>query len=94
MNGSDDRAFHFVMGGLLLTSVVFDHWVERMAAWDPPQVSMITLAIAMVWMFRTARLALHERDQRRRVLEDRLERAENKIDQLEREQAERQHPLI
>ena len=94
MNGSGDRAFHFVMGGLMLGSLFFDQWSDRVAAWDPPRVSMITLAVALVWMFRAAQLALAPRDQRRKVLEDRLERAENKIDQLERELAERQRPLI
>ncbi len=94
MNGSGDRAFHFVMGGLMLCSLFFDQWSDRTATWDPPRVSMITLAVALVWMFRTAQLALGERDKRRKVLEDRLERAENKIDQLERELAERQRPML
>ncbi|MHC4512353.1 MAG: hypothetical protein ACYS5W_01505 [Planctomycetota bacterium] len=89
MNGSGDRAFHFVMGGLMLSSLFFDQWSDRAVTWDPPRVSMITLALAMVWTFRTAQLAIRERDQRRKVLEDRLKRAENKIGQLERELAER-----
>ena len=97
MNGSadrTDRTFHLVMGGLMLTSLFMDQWAGRMAAWDPPKVSMITLALVVVWVFRTAQVMLKERDDRRRVLEDRLERAENKIAQLERELAERQRPLI
>ena len=94
MNGSGDRAFHFVMGGLMLCSLFFDQWSDRTQAWDPPRVSMITLAVVVVWMFRSALLVLAKRDQRRRVLEDRIERAENKIDQLERELAERNRPLI
>lgn len=94
MNDRTDRTFHLVMGGLMLTSLFLDQWAERMAAWDPPRVSMITLALAMVWMFRTAQLVLRERDDRRRVLQDRLERAEKKIAQLERELAERHRPLI
>jgi hypothetical protein len=94
MNLSTDRTFHLVMAGLMLTSLFADQWAGRTALWDPPQVSMITLALAMVWMFRTAQLILKERDDRRRVLQDRLERAENKIAQLERELAERQRPLI
>ena len=73
----------------MLSSLFFDQWSDRTVTWDPPRVSMITLAVAMVWMFRTAQLAIRERDQRRRVLEDRIERAENKIKQLERELAER-----
>jgi hypothetical protein len=97
MNGSanrTERTFHMVMGGLMLTSLFLDQWAERMAAWDPPRVSMITLALAAVWIFRTGQVRLKERDDRRRVLEDRLERAENKIAQMERELAERQRPLI
>ncbi len=78
----------------MLCSLFFDQWSGRTTAWDPPWVSMITLAVAMVWVFRTAQLALRDRDNRRRVLEDRIERAENKIAQLERELAERQRPLI
>ncbi len=78
----------------MLTSLFADHWAGRTVAWDPPRVSMITLALAMVWMFRTALVTLRHRDDRRRVLEDRIERAENKIAQLERELAERQRPLI
>ncbi len=72
MNGSGDRAFHLVMGGLMLCSLFFDQWSARTAAWDPPRVSMITLAVAMVWMFRTAQLALRGRDDRRKVVEDRM----------------------
>ncbi len=78
----------------MLCSLFFDQWSDRTALWDPPRVSMITLAVAMVWMFRTAQLALRGRDDRRRVVEDRLERAENKIAQLERELTERKRPLI
>ena len=88
-----EHRFHLVMLGLLVTSLFLDGWLEK-GAWDSPRISMITLAIVGVWGFVFAQRLLALRDQRRRVLKDRIERLERRVDQLEREAAQRHVPPL
>ncbi len=94
MNGTADRTFDLVLGGLILTSMFLDHWSERWTGWNPPRVTMVTIALVVVWGYMTFQKALHGAKQHRLVLEDRLERTERKLKDMDRELAERRPPIL
>lgn len=82
-----------LMAGLLVTSLFLDQWLEQ-GIYHPPRISMVTLAVLCVWGFVFAQRLLQARDLRGRVMQDRIERLEHKLDLLERELAQRRVPPL
>ena len=72
------------MGALLFASTFLDRIVRSaLPAWNPPVVSLLTLAIGLVWVALFAAYRIRLLDEQVRVLRDRAERSERKISQLE-----------
>lgn len=95
MTSLSERQFHVLMGALLLASTVLDRVMENtLPAWDPPQVGLLTLVLGLIWVGLFAGYRGKNLEDRIRVTEDRLERAQNKIEALEVELAERRRPLL
>ena len=90
-----ERPFHWLMGALFLGSTFLDPAMRAITpAWQPPEVSLITLVIGLIWVGLFAGYRGKNLEDRMRVLEDRTERAERKIEILDAEQAERRRPVI
>ena len=95
MTSLSERQFHMLMGALLLASTLPDRVMENaLPAWDPPQVGLLTLVLGLIWVGLFAGYRGKNLEDRMRVMEDRLERAQNKIEALEVELEERRRPLL
>ncbi len=79
------RNFHLIMAGLLLGILILDQNREHLAFWSPPMVSGVSLALAGIWLWHALNLRIRKLQQSKLVLEDRMQRAERKIDGLEQE---------
>ena len=96
MEDKGQRNLHLLMGGLLLASFILDQKMDAIPFWSPPPISMISLVLAMVWLGQFTLQGHKSHADRIKVMQDRLKRAEHKIDGLEQElteQARRQNPL-
>ena len=91
MQQSSDQSFHLVMGALLAVSLVLDQ--QDFAGWRSGQVSMISLALAMVWMGRYAWDGMRRRDAEVKALRGRLEVAEEQLGELIRDAQTRRRPF-
>ncbi len=90
-----ERGFHFLMGALLLGSTFLDRALgSALPAWNPPLVSLLTLAVGLIWIALFAAYRGKGLEDRLRVLQDRMERAERRVDAHDAELAERKRPLI
>lgn len=95
MTTMSERPFHLLMGALFLGSTFLDPAMRSLVAtWNPPQVSLMTLVLGLIWVGLFAGYRGRNLEDRIRVLEDRAERAEKKIDRLDAEAADRTRPLI
>ncbi|MCB9870022.1 MAG: hypothetical protein H6837_09210 [Planctomycetes bacterium] len=87
-----DRAFHLLLGALLLVSLASDQ--QEWAGWRTGRVGIVTLALAMVWLWTNALEGFRRRDEAARVLHNRLADAEQRLDELaQRDRARRAPPL-
>lgn len=90
-----ERPFHWLMGALFLGSTFLDPAMRAVtSAWSPPQVSLMTLVIGLIWVGLFAGYRGKNLEDRLRVLEDRAQRAERKIEALDAEFTQRHRPLI
>ena len=90
-----ERGFHMLMGGLLLGSTFFDRAMQALSpAWNPPQISLLTLALGLVWVALFAGYRGRNLEDQLRVLDDRLERAQQRIEAHDVELAQRRPPTI
>ncbi len=90
-----ERPFHWLMGALFLGSTFLDPAMRAVtAAWSPPQISLMTLVVGLIWVGLFAGYRGKNLEDRMRVLEDRLQRSEQKVKILDAEMAERKRPLI
>jgi uncharacterized membrane protein len=95
MTTLSERNFHVLMGALLLGSTILDRVLESATpSWNPPSVSLVTLAVGLVWVALFAGYRGRNIEQRMRVLEDRLERSERRVAAMDAELADRRRPLI
>jgi hypothetical protein len=83
MYPAEDPRLHAVMGSLFCVSLLFDQ--QDLAFWRPGQVGMVTLGIAVVWMWRLAMDGQRRQAAQVHALRDRIEG-------LERELERRAHP--
>jgi hypothetical protein len=91
MKDPGDRNLHLVMGVLLAVSLIVDQ--QEFEAWRAGTVSMVTLAIAVVWMGRFAWEGFRRRDAGSKVLRNRLAAVEERVDELERDARQRRSPF-
>ena len=91
MNDKANLQLHAVMGVLLLGSLILDQ--QEVAFWNTGQISMITLALAMVWLGRYALEGFQRRDAQIKVVWSRLSAVEERCDDLERAERSRQGPI-
>ncbi len=95
MTTLSERNFHLLMVVLAVASVFLDPLMESaLPAWNSPKVSLLTLAIGLIWVGLFAAYRGKNLEDRVRVLEDRLERSERKVERLDAELTERRRPLI
>lgn len=79
-----ERTFHLLMGGLLFLSLVFDRVMRGvLPVWNAPQVGLLSLVLGLVWVGLFAAYRTRLLDDEIRILRDRAERAERKINALE-----------
>lgn len=90
-----EHGFHLLMGTLLLGSTFLDRAMRAVSpAWDPPQISLLTLALGLIWVALFAAYRGRNLEDRLRVLEDRLERAQNRLEAHDVELSERRPPSV
>jgi hypothetical protein len=89
-----EQRFHVLMGALVLGSLFLDSIMRSLLpAWNPPQIGLVTFVLGLVWLGLFVAHRMRNAGEQLRVLLDRLDRAERKVDGLERELALRNPPL-
>ena len=84
-----ERSFHWIMGALFLSSAFLDQGMRSLvSSWNPPEASMITLVVGLIWVGRFSAWRLAKASERERVLLDRIERLEARTSGLEIELTE------
>jgi hypothetical protein len=85
-----ERGFHLLMGGLLVGSTFLDRAMQAVTpAWNPPPVSLVTLAIGLIWVALFAGYRGRNLEQQQRALAARVERAEQQVARHDYELAQR-----
>ena len=91
MKDPSDRRFHVVMGVILAISLMVDQ--QEFEAWRAGHVSMISLALAMVWIGLFAFEGFRRRDAAISTMRHRVDEMEERVDELVREAQQRRGPL-
>lgn len=85
-----ENGFHALMAGLTLGSLFLEEvLVDNVPGWNPPQIGLLTLVLAWIWLARVGAFRLGNADDRIRVLVDRIERLERGQRAIEDEQLRR-----
>jgi hypothetical protein len=75
----NERNFHWLMGALLLGSCFVDSLMrDALPTWNPPEASLVTMVIGLVWVGRFAAWRNARVGDDLRVLRDRIERLEQR----------------
>jgi|RhiMethySRZTD1v2_1073278.scaffolds.fasta_scaffold4667133_2 hypothetical protein len=78
-----ENGFHVLMGCLVLGSTFVDRALRAaVPTWRPPEASLLTLALGLIWVALIASHRQRALGDRIRVLEDRAERGERKLEAL------------
>ena len=86
MRTLQENQFHLLMGLLLVGSLFVDRAARAvLPTWSPPDVSVFTLVLAVIWMGMFTHYRGERLGDRIKVLEARLERAERRLDAQEDE---------
>ncbi|MBK8978961.1 MAG: hypothetical protein IPM29_23925 [Planctomycetes bacterium] len=90
-----ERNFHLLMGGVFVASIVAEQALAALLpTWNPPRLGFVSIVVGLVWVGRYAAWRAELDAERRRVLEDRIERLEARQRELERElRARHRDPL-
>ena len=91
MKDMSDRRFHVVMGVVLAISLMIDQ--QEFEAWRAGHVSMISLALAMVWLGCFAWEGFRRRDAAISTMKNRVDDMEERVDELMREAKQRRGPF-
>lgn len=79
-----ESQFHLVMAMLVILSVFGSQQVARaLPAWRLPQVDLITFALGLVWIGRLFAFRSQRQQQQIDVLEDRLQRLQQRTEAVE-----------
>ncbi len=80
---------HLVFGLLFIGSIFLSNQAKKiLPTWNDPEIHLLSLAVAFLWLGTIFQRKVKALDDRCKVLKDRLERANAKIDGLERDKAE------
>lgn len=86
MKSLSEQSFHVLMAALLAGSCLMDRYLpESFSGWNPLSVSVLSLAIGLVWIGRFTTWRLELASEQLRVMRDRLERVERQHSALEDE---------
>lgn len=89
-----EQNFHLMMGGVFLTTVIVEQFAQRLLpSWNPPDVGILTLVAATVWVARYAAWRNELSEEQHRVLISRVERLERTNEELEQILLARQAPI-
>lgn len=91
MKDPSDRRFHVVMGVILAISLMIDQ--QELVAWRSGRVSMISLALGMVWLACFTWEGFRRRDVAISTMSNRVAEMEERVDELMREAKERRGPF-
>ncbi len=81
---------HLVFGLLFIGSIFLSSQAKKiLPTWNDPEIHLLSLAVAFLWLGTIFQRKVKSLDDRCKVLKDRLERAQAKIDWLERDKAEK-----
>ncbi|GEM_PF-5041073 len=85
----EDRRFHLLYGGLLVCSFLVDPFFQSFLghSWHSPRLTIYPAAVALIWMANWTRRRLDLEEKKRKALEIRLKRLEEKEKVRERREA-------
>ncbi len=91
MRSLGENGFHVLMASLVVLSTLLDPALRGvLPSWRPPEVGFVTFTLAVVWLVVFVGYRTRVIDERLRVLEDRAERAQQKLAALEDAERQRQ----
>lgn len=94
MRTLQENQFHLLMGVLLVGSLFVDRAARAaLPAWNPPEVSVYTLVLGLIWMGMFTHYRYEKLADRLKVTEARLERAERRQDFQEDDERRRRNPF-
>ena len=78
---------HVIFGALLFASATYgERLAESYSAWKEPRVGVFALVIGLVWVVWFFLRRIKELQDRQRILEDRLDRTQRKLEAIEDEE--------
>ena len=85
----EDRRIHLLYAGLLVCAFLVDPFFQSFLgrSWRSPRFTIYPAAVALIWMANWARRRLDLEEKRRKALEIRLKRLEEKEKERERREA-------
>ena len=90
-----ERSFHLLMAVAFTASLGVDPLMKSIVpTWSPPAVGLLTLVLGLAWVALFAGHRVRKMEAKHRVLEDRLERTERRVQAIDAELAERRRPLL
>ena len=70
-----ERSFHWIMGALFLGSAFLDQGMRSLvSSWNPPEASMITLVVGLIWVGRFSAWRLAKASERQDQRDPRIHR--------------------
>ncbi|PIE24622.1 MAG: hypothetical protein CSA62_01980 [Planctomycetota bacterium] len=84
---AQELTVHVIFAALLFASASYgEQLAKNYSAWKEPRVGVFALVIGLVWVVWFFLRRIRELQDRQRILEDRIDRAQRKIDDLEDEE--------
>lgn len=89
-----ERSFHVLMAVAFAASLGVDPLLKSLIpTWNPPTIGLLTLVLGLTWVALFSAHRVREAEAKHRVLEDRLERTERRVQAIDAELAERRRPF-
>jgi hypothetical protein len=91
MNQQEKRqelTVHLILGALFFASAWYGEELAQGSLWRDPRIGVFTLAVGLVWVVWFFLRRIKELQDRQRILEDRIDRLQNKLEAVEDEQRE------
>ncbi len=85
-----DTSFHLRMATLLIGALFLEHLAAtRLSSWSAPQIGVIAFVLGLAWVALTGFHHGKTLEERLRVVEDRLQRLQQRTEALEDDQRTR-----
>jgi hypothetical protein len=86
MRTLSETRFHMVMGVAMAGSLFLDRAIVAvLPTWNPPDVGLVTLVLGLIWVGAFAAHRARQYTDAQRVVEDRLDRLQRRVEALEDE---------